>query len=340
MRVTGSKYKALLFILSSLLFFASATYADATKSNCQNLLEAPTQKTELRLLTYNLKNFSVKSAKKKNGGEYRLGLKRIEEIGLILNELDADILVLEEISSFDDLLYLKSEALDTDYNVYFFEGNTEGSSLGFLVRRSLPFRVETKSYSDRSWVDPTDKKRKRVFTRDAPVLTFLSTDNQAVFSVMGLHLKSMKNRSGDEFSRHWRTAEVKEVTQIVDETAATTQAPVFVLGDFNCDLHLCPENQVLLQSLTDSWDLLSKPPSKDVRDTHVYFRRTGPDSYDRSASQLDAVLVSNSRNVSVQDVRIFHYNANKDEELPETIEDRENQPSDHFPLYTDITINH
>lgn len=262
----------------------------------------------------------------------------MREEGRIILENDLDIVTLAEVENAAALQDFNDRFLGGRYRVYLIEGNDErGIDIAFLVKKDLPFDIKQRSHKEETWVDPVlGGGPRRLFSRDLTALVVRAPGkSEPLFVLFGTHYKSKRDRDvRDPESVILRTAQVQRTAEILERYRKEFGAgvPVMIAGDFNGAVAEEDAYKPLFGAagLTDSFDALPKPPSAEERITHTYHPRGGPAHY----AQMDAVLVSQSLRGTVRGARVYRYkNPDGTERLiPKTYEEREKNPSDHFPL--------
>ncbi len=258
--------------------------------------------------------------------------------GKIILENDLDIVTLAEVENVAALQAFNDHYLEGKYKVFLIEGNDErGIDIAFLVKKDLPFEVEQRSHKEETWIDPVlGGGPKPLFSRDLTSLVVRAPGKtQPMFVLFGTHYKSKRDRDGrDPESVIMRTAQVSRTAEIMQRYREEFGAnvPMMLAGDFNGAVVSEAAYKPLYAAagLTDSFDASPNPPSDKDRITHTYHPKGGAAQY----AQMDAVLVSKSLRGAVQSAEVYRYK-NDDgtvRPLPKTYEEREKNPSDHFPL--------
>jgi hypothetical protein len=296
---------------------------------------------DLKVMAFNVKDLFWSQANadylaqkgKLEKGEELKPEAQIEQIRSIIDEVSPDVFIATEVESLTALQHLGDNRLHDKYNAYLIEGNDQrGIDIGFMVRRDLPFVVEEQTHKDLMWFDPVDKKEAKLFSRDAPALLLRKSVQEKPFLiVVGNHAKSQRNREGDPESKIVRKAQYEAIAKIIEDYKQQFPGtPVILAGDFNTDVNLSPEVRPLLSVVKSGFDVALKATPKAERFTHFFFPRDG--SVVRS--QLDDIKVSSELEHSILDARIYRYKRPDGTimRLPKTFQERELQPSDHFPI--------
>ncbi len=262
----------------------------------------------------------------------------LREQGKIILENGLDIVTLAEVENIAALRDFNERFLAGKYNVYLIEGNDErGIDIAFLVKKDLPFIVEQRSHKDEMWRDPiSGGAEKTLFSRDLTSLVVRAAGRpEPLFVLFGTHYKSKRDRAaGDPESNILRAAQVQRSAEIVaryrKEFGADT--PILFAGDFNGEVGKEEAFRPLFEAagLTDSFDAAPNPPSDKDRITHTYHPKGGATRY----GQMDAVLVSKGLRGAVQSATVYRYKNPDGTErpIPATYEERQKNPSDHFPV--------
>lgn len=304
---------------------------------------------ELKVGFYNVLNFFAKVGKHVPDPDNPGRLKKVSdakpkpewavrEQGRIILENDLDIVTLAEVENIVALEDFNERYLGGAYHAYLIEGNDErGIDIAFLVKKDLPFVIEQRSHKDETWVDPIlGGGPKTLFSRDLTALVIRAPGKDSpLFVIFGTHYKSKRDRDRrDSESTILRAAQVRRSAEIIARYRKEfgPEVPIMVAGDFNGSVGREAAFDPLFKAagLTDSFDASSNPPSDRDRITHTYHPSGG---VARSA-QMDAVLVSKALRAAVKSARVYRYK-NPDgtvRPIPKTYEEREKNPSDHFPV--------
>jgi endonuclease/exonuclease/phosphatase family metal-dependent hydrolase len=148
-----------------------------------------------------------------------------------------------------------------------------------------------------------------------------------------MHAKSKRDREGDRESLIWRTAQINNATEILEDLSLSNPKTPFVWGgDFNTGMSSSEMNAVS-ESFEDVFNATPDTVARNDRVTHTYHPKRGS----THKAQMDGLFVRNTRVITA---RIYRYR-NTDgsvKPIPDTIEERNENPSDHFPIYSDFEI--
>lgn len=305
--------------------------------------------SELKVLSYNTLNL------KKTVGKYKLidGKKYFEKgfhpkpewqtkwIAKIIKDQDPDIMVLQEIEGRQAIYEFNRVHLNNQYEIFYVGGNdARGINVAILMHRRLPFKYELHSHRKLTMQDPTPGKdgvEIDYFSRDFPVVVVKDKNEKPVFLVGGVHLKSQRGRGDDPTSYHLRAAQVENTLEVLDDYKKTyNNIPMLVAGDFNADLRVNPEFNPLKDSfIKDSFDSLASPLANEARITHSFHPRKGKTQY----NQLDGIFQFNFNVTKAKVLRYKDPQTGQEKPLAKTWDERETNPSDHFPITATVKLN-
>jgi endonuclease/exonuclease/phosphatase family metal-dependent hydrolase len=309
------------------------------------------QINSLRFMTYNVKNLFTHvgefnrvgpNAFKKTKDAEEKPLVELHGISRAINESNPDILVMQEVEGLAALQDFSSRFLGNQYRAMLIEGNDpRGIDIGFLVKRDLPFHIKMESYRHMLWKDPADNYQPEpVFSRDLPALLIYrlgETDLQRarpLMVILGNHAKSKRDRPGDPESNLLRSTQYHRARMIIESYFERfgPNLPLIMAGDFNTDVQNSFEVKPVTDRLTDVLDL--RGVSTMDRITHTFHPQGRP----AERRQIDAILVSPELKDSVTTALVYRYKnaAGVQKPIPATYSDREQNPSDHFPIVVEI----
>jgi predicted extracellular nuclease len=268
-----------------------------------------------------------------------------QAVAKVIKTENLDIVVLEEVEGARALELFNEKYLDGQYEVFVARGNdTRGIEIGFLVKKDLPFKVKLATNKNRQYQNNITSKEESIFSRDLPALHFWKNSTNGSespdFVILGNHLKSQRDRKDDIKSRIFRTRQADEIRTIVKEYEADYPGiPVLLAGDFNANIHVESEFKSLFKDnlMTDSFDLVSPVISSGNRITHTFHPRNGA----TNNTQLDGILVNKAGKRLIKKARVYRYldQNGKEVPIPKTFQQREQNPSDHFPVIVELDLN-
>jgi hypothetical protein len=316
----------------------------------------------LKVVTWNIFNFKIQEAEYPPGSEIARKTPRNEQfkyakshealvnIKRVLEDLDADILVLQEVFSKASLEYFVREYLENQYDVVLERGNDpRGIQVGFLIKKSLNVEYELQSHkhlrlSQRQGVYPAGTP---IFSRDLPALYLRQKDgsnsrasDDPDLVVLGAHFKSKRPTPGDFESNLRREIEAETAARIFQDINQRYggRVPIALLLDTNTR-QTSPEIQSLRSVTRDSLDLMGRKISKEERVTHTFHPHKAP----LDAKQVDAQLLNDAMANLIKDSYVYRFKDQNGQEkvyegkwetkiYPIQFSQRKKNPSDHFPV--------
>lgn len=268
-----------------------------------------------------------------------------------LVDMQPDIILLNEVGGLDSLKNFNQYFLNDSYYVHLIEGNSSrGIDVGYLVRKSLPYKYMLNSHKNRPLhflypheiefnklqTDESKKIRSHNFSRDALELRVFSANAQLYLIILLVHLKSKLDPEFiDPQGRERRAAELKTLVAIYNEIRSDETCPVVIAGDFNgnaSSTQTDPEFLYLYQH-TDLTDVLADKSLPD-RTTQIQFLGKAPPQL----LQLDYIFISPEIKKKNSFVYLYKNQKGIPLPLPSTLEQRNALPSDHFPVVADILL--
>lgn len=312
---------------------------------------APEDIPTVTFLNYNMQQFkNLRKVYRKNAKQDRAALVPLdyltkglqEQIELIARDRP-DIAFLQELEAgADTLADLSMIHLNDDYRVVVMP-QVNGTSMGWLLRRDLPFDFEVQSHIN---VPDPHVLSQKLFVRDLPVLTArlkgASHDDDPLFSLIGVHYKSMGGSVGDATGSLRRGREIEYTAEVVRdlEHSYGSDYPVIILGDFNTNIpkanELAPLRSMGFQDAfarqAEEARLTGEPvPPPAV--THTYFKKAKSKP---QYSQLDGQFLSGGLRELDAFIRAYvhPYRDGWGRALgnPKTLKQRNRNPSDHFAV--------
>ncbi|MGH1468983.1 MAG: endonuclease/exonuclease/phosphatase family protein [Bdellovibrionales bacterium] len=344
-----------IFLL--LIFLGGSLQASAAPS-CQLLLKvelSSPKERPLRFMSYNVLNLFLHQGKYvwgENGQEKvnqdHMPNQKPEEqtrgVAAAILTTRPDFLILQEVEGRDSLHRFNDEYLGSDYQVFMPPTNdSRGIGVAFLIRKNVDVRVEVGSASEHTWVNPTGREEK-VFSRNFPVFKiFKPRAKEPSLIIAGVHFKSQRDRKGDPNSYLKRQTEMEHAVQILERMKRKhSNSPIVVMGDFNAsrgDKEVMP----IFEKLGFFDPHLSEMHFEDIgglgRTTHTYHPFIKNVEQPAVRNALDRALLSRRLLKYLKKSAIYRYrvlgSATK-KRIPESYSERDENPSDHYPIYFDL----
>ncbi len=278
-------------------------------------------------------------------------MEHTAEIARSIISQDLDIVILNEVEGGGSAIRFAEEYLNNNYLVLSSPSNDPRNfETVFLVKRTLPLQLDFVSHTHRTRQILTSfgKMDVPVFARDLPTLLLrpMHANNQDPPSLIiaGAHYKSKgtSNPKDPEYA-DFRSAEIKETVSILREYHELygNHIPLILGGDFNGSLwtdnvfkHL--ENELQLKNAAQI-----KYPDGSEHDfiTHVYFPKKNKRRIPR---QMDGFFMSPHLHSHIQEVKVVPYFDSQGNPMgiPLSIEERNQMPADHLPIYVEIMVDH
>jgi endonuclease/exonuclease/phosphatase family metal-dependent hydrolase len=283
-------------------------------------------------------------------------LQKVKALAAALTEINADVILLNEVGGHESLQNFNQYFLNSDYVPLLIEGNSDrGIDCAYLVRKTLPYKTFLKSHKDRplNFIYPhehdlneyyKDKNPERIiktqyFSRDCLELRLFDPKNsQLVLVFLLVHLKSKLDPDGiDPMGRKRRAAEVKTLIEIYLDIQSETlgKVSICVAGDFN-GISRKKDHEVEFKPIYEKTDLQDLFDLCDLDDnqraTQIQISKMGRSDL----LQIDAIFVSKTlAKKIVKDGCTVHRYKNElrlPQPLPTTLEQRLHLPSDHYPV--------
>ncbi len=253
-------------------------------------------------------------------------------------DIDADVYMFTEVGGKDSLDNFNHYFLQGRYNSYFVEGNSSRNiDLGFLVKKGLPFRTEARSNRDTPVEVVTYQTRYMTkFSRDIAELRLYEKERLSLIILL-THLKSQISTDQDLKGRNVRTAEAIALASFYNELRRQfPEVPIILGGDFNSNLSSVELEALKQTDLIDFHDIIQT--SLENRVSLLHF-----DVSDKAYPQvLDYILVSPHLKDRVIKSSSYTYRYksffNIEDEIPTSLQQRYNLPSDHYPLVLTVYL--
>ena len=348
------QYVNFYFTLTLHLFFVG--FSKAQGQLCSNYI-ASRSVSEVRIGTFNVQRFNVKSEKQRlrftpdraailnpHDVKYIKPHDRFQGVVRSIMDMDSDFLIVTEIENgMKSFRVLLEEGLKYSYSGYLAPSNSF-QRVGLLVKSDLDLKVHIRTHINLKALNPITGKEEKVFVRGLPLFfIFDGNTDQLLFAIMGVHFKSRMHRynshTKDFFSWGKRHIEILEASNIILNFAQEfPRVPLFVMGDLNTSI---TSSEFL------SWKSLefTNPFNEHFVDTdnmgdstYVRFSKAG---FLVEHSVLDHVLIFSGRSVDITQAQVYRY---KDPEgkvlkLPQSKEDLNENPSDHYPIFVDVRVH-
>jgi hypothetical protein len=302
---------------------------------------------QLRVMTYNVENLFMHVGKGPNPKEIAKDPEELVGVAAAIRAENPDIIIVVEVErDFSTLSAYNDHYLGGLYRPLMVSGNDQrGINIGFLVKRDLPFHVVLESNRGYLGVDPINPSEGPIpiFSRDLPMLSLYTRGHDIsgppLLTILGTHFKSMRDRPGDPRGTALRGAQAQAAAEIIEGLRRRwgNHSRIMIGGDFNASPRQSRELDPLVHlGRVDSMDKARVPRTVEARATHTYHpSRNGVGR----PSRLDFMLLSPVLASFVRSSHVHRYIepiTGAVRPIPVTRDDRELNPSDHFPLLTDF----
>ena len=325
------------------------------------------QKESLKLMLLNAENFFIFMDKYKNQDLEKMSesewqslssastsnknLRKIWKIAELILEENPDILCLNEIGGLESLVNFNKYFLKNHYSPLLLEGNSNrGIDVGYLIKNDSSIKTVQISHKNRPInflypheIEKNSSRTSHYFSRDVSELRLFNQDSGSPQLVILLtHLKSKLDLDGWDFQgKGRREAELKTLVKIYNEIQSElkNKVPILIAGDFNGIAHKANFESEFKEiydqtDLVELFDFLNF--TDEQRCTQVQFSRDGS----RHLLQLDYFFTSTSAlNLIISEqCGVHRYKDQMNQELPlsRSLDERQQLPSDHFPLILTI----
>lgn len=273
-------------------------------------------------------------------------LNKVISLAQALKDIDADIIMLNEVGGAESLKNFNLYFLDKKYSPILVEGNSDRNiDVGFLIKKNFNFYYDLFSHKNKLLdliygheVLDEGKKPTYKFSRDCAELRLFHSDVQNPFLIiLQTHLKSpLDPERIDPGGTIRRTAELKACVEIYNDLRTKyPEADIMLTGDFNghAGRHNTDEEFHYLYTHTDLEDVLEiSKMTQDQRQTFIQVRS----GFRSEGRQIDYCFLSKrlQDKLDKSSVSIYPF---KDEygsplKKPETLEQKSLLPTDHYPL--------
>lgn len=270
-------------------------------------------------------------------------LQKTINLANALKDIDADIVMLNEVGGVESLKNFNQYFLDGKYSPILVEGNSDRSiDVGFLIKKNLPFYFDLFSHKnkeiDLAYAQNADKKVIYRFSRDCAELRLFKSDvNNPFLIILLTHLKSpLDPERIDAGGVLRRASELRACVDIYNELKRTyPKTPVMLCGDFNgaAGRFNTDVEFAYLYANTDLEDVLELA-QVPVEERHTFIQvKSGLRSEGR---QIDFCFLPESLKSKLMPSSASTY-LYKDPygsplKKPDTLEQKSQLPSDHYPI--------
>lgn len=307
--------------------------------------------TELKMMTYNVLNLMRKKGKFMTDPatgkvsqilpEIAKTSEHFEQQANIILKADSDIVALQEVEDIQSLNSFNTLVLGNTYKSILIPGNDgRGIDVGFLVKKDLPFDIEVLSHRE-----ILNSNGGKVFSRDVPVLHFRKkgADEKAhpFMTIVGVHLKSKRDRPGDPESKMKRQEEVDALVEIISDQQRQygDKHLILTMGDFNGDLRKDDVLEKIRQGFADTLSLMQgrlSPAEASEFEKNRVTQSFFPDGRPTQYSQFDGLCIANKAVcdglMKSSEVISYESSSGGKKPLPTSYAEREQDPSDHRPV--------
>lgn len=277
-------------------------------------------------------------------GEHIRNLNRLGGQAKTIEDLDADIMILQEVPSPGRLKGFARDDLNDEHFAAVLEGNDNfANHHGVLIRKGAPVDVEVHSFH-KLRID-----NKRVFSKDSQVVVIKDQETgEPIMNIVNLHLKARRdivNRDTGEVidpqSREKRLLEMSGMEKILEEMENRQGRRVATMfgGDFNNNYANPDAREFDYFRQSCFKNVFRIPGMEPIRnsDTQYYF----PNEGGRIGNQMDNFIIDEHLTSSgaVMDRGIYRYrtlDGSAELPLPTSLEERLRLPSDHYPVWVDL----
>lgn len=253
-------------------------------------------------------------------------LEKVKELAALYLKINPDIIILNEVGGKESLINFNTFFLNNKYEIAIKEGSKRGIDTGFLIKKRLKFsHIGYKNYKS--------KKEIFNFSRAINQISLFNEKNQVILNIFGIHLKSLGGKGNNPEIIEMRYKEIKYITEILKQVRKDTKAPYILAGDFNGNAKYQEydfEFSTLYKktSLRDAHDLKKTDDVNRYSFVHLFKNIT-------SFNQLDYILLSKELHQKLKIVKRFLFN--KEKHLS-TLDEKEKEPSDHYPQFIKIKL--
>lgn len=285
--------------------------------------------TELTEIKWQLMSSSLLSNKSK---------EKCQILANTIKEAQADVVMVTEVGGPESLANFAKYVLNDEYYSVSLPSNSDrGIDLGYLIKKTFPWKFDVHSYIDYRLPEPA-----RRFSRDVLRLDLKENDETKMILLL-VHIKSKLDlRRADFEGRTRRVLEVKGVVEIYNDLSEKNpDIPILVGGDFNgiAAERDTEEEFKAIYELSDLKDIafLANIPDED-RFSYIYFNRGG----NRFVQQIDYLFIS-EKFANLIDAPECYFPRYKNLTgaplpIPKRMEQKNILPSDHYPFIATLRL--
>ncbi len=271
-------------------------------------------------------------------------LEKTSKIASIINDIGAEIYVLNEVGGIESLKAFCNHFLNDDYTPYLIEGNSDrGIDVGYIVKASSKLNYQLKTNKDRKLSGTYYNSEEVLYMSRDIAEMHISDDTGTKIIILGVHLKSrLDPKFIDHQGKHRRALESELLAVRYNELSKEhPETLILAAGDFNGEVNQYFYNEEfdVIKNTTDLIDCFDiAQVERDKRITQVMINRYKDNEY----LQFDHILIpkkhSSLLNASGCYVYYFKNEMGLVEKIPQTLEEKQRMPSDHYPTVVEINI--
>lgn len=273
-------------------------------------------------------------------------LQHVKKMAAAILDIDADIYMINEVGGAESLKNFNDYFLNHQFTPILIEGNSDRHiDVGFLIKKQQTFYYDLYSHKNKE-LDLTLSNDKQIvspqaiykFSRDCAELRLFLNEAQNPFLIILLtHLKSPLDPDRiDPSGFQRRSAEFKACLEIyVDLSKQFPKSGIILAGDFNgqASRHNTDPEFKSLYETTELEDVLELS-SVELDHRHTFIQvKSGLRTEGR---QIDYCFLSSNlkKHLNKESSYVYMYKDNYGLPLkkPETILQKQELPSDHYPL--------
>ena len=249
---------------------------------------------------------------------------------------EADIVMVTEVGGPESLGNFSKYLLNDEFDAFSLPSNSDrGIDLGYLVRRTLPYKPTLESYIDYVLPEPARRFSRDVLRMDLKI----GEETKLIFLLV--HIKSKLDLRRTDFQgRSRRVLEVKGLLDIY-RSLEGLGVPILVGGDFNGHAAEKETEEEFCQIYegTDLKDIaaIAGVPDEE-RFSYIYFNRGG----NRFVQQIDYLFISDkyAHLVDPSGCLFPRYKTSEGLALPvpKRMEQKNILPSDHYPFLATLNL--